>query len=298
MGGMRFPQALLALVVFLALTLTQARAFASDDVAPGLYDEALAAAASGQLDDVVRHLSVAERHALRGVYVALATSPDDVLAMPACDDDGDYVVVLGRGLFDFARYVAYADASDRLRGTHLLGAYGPLLVRAQESGRRPLPPPLPASDTPSAPAREDAMRWMVGAFLDDALGFVVGDEVARMVAGEVVCPRPTVTHESGDDTWTPLEQTNALALAPSRMSASTLSAADAWAMTRLVERGGSEVPAMELLRVMGCLEDDRPQAWPYLIGHPGSRERAESIAVSAWAAREERQSAAVGSLMR
>ncbi len=223
--------------------------------------------------------------------------------MPACDDDGDYVVVLSRGLLDLVRDVAYADASDRLRGTRLLPAYGALLARAQQPGARPLPSTGEANHAGGA---ADATIAVAQAFVDDALGWLVADEVAREVSGEVMCPRPTATRERGDDDWTPSERAEALARAPARMTAGRGPAADAWATARLLARGGSEVPAAEVLDALAPLEEAHPrgETWGYLALHPGSRERADALRVGGWEWREERageaggKSSAAGATMR
>ncbi len=266
---------------------------AGDEVAPGLADDALADDASEQLRLLMRSRGDREQAALAGIYVAIDPSDTEVTAIGGCDDDGDYVVVLSRALLDLLRHVAHADASDRLRGTRLLHAYGPLLARAQQRDARPLPPPSPRRDPGSLDVRVgEAERELTHAFTDDALAWLVADEVARAVSGELVCPRPTETRESGDAVWTPAEQVAALAGGAARLrdtaSAANAAAADAWATRALVERGGSEVPALALLGVMAALEDARPPgvASNYLTLHPGTHDRIDAIQVTAWLARE------------
>lgn len=272
----------LPVTLLLLLSLVQTDASAAEDIAPGLADDAVEEEASDALRELVGTLDAREQEALQGIYVAFEPSRTEVLALPACDDDGDYVIVLSHALLDLVQHVAYADASDRLRGTHLLGAYGPFLARAQRRDARLLPPPPPPPSPRRLTEREEARAHaavgeVAHAFLADALSWLVADELAHAVAGDFVCPSPTRAHEHGDDVWTVEERTRADALAPSRMT--HVAAADVWATTRVLGRGGSEVPALELLRALAPLEEARPprEASTYLTLHPGARARAAAL---------------------
>jgi len=265
-----------------ALLLSVTAAAYGDDVAPNLLDDEIVDDASAELAEVVSSLDASEQQRVRGIYIALERSQVDVTALAACDDDGDYVVVLSRGLLDQVEAVAYADASDRVRGTHLLGGYGALLARAQRADAQVLPPPVSLEGADARARAGEVAR----AFAQDALAWLVADEVAHAISGELTCPSPTVTHEQADDLWTPEEHALALTLAPSRMA--HLDAADAWATRRLLARGGSEVPAFELLRAMASLEDARPPgaATTYLTLHPHARGRAAAMRAAAQAWRD------------
>jgi hypothetical protein len=254
----------------------------ADVIAPALLDDAIVDDAARALDDLVASLSPEEAHALEGVYVALERSRVDVVAMPACDDDGDYVIVISRGLLELVENVAYADASDRVRGSHLLAEYGALLARSQRADVAPLP--VPAAASPAVGAPRDPVGQVARAFARDALAWLVADELAHAVARRFTCPAPTLTREQGDDVWSDDEQRSALGLAPLRMT--PLSSADAWATRSVLSRGGSEVPAVEVLEVMGALEDAR-SANAYVTLHPHSRARAAAVHGSAEGLRAE-----------
>jgi hypothetical protein len=256
---------LLSWCLCLACLASEARA---DDVAPGLAESAREDDAREELALLLSSRGEAERHRVRGVYVAIMPSDTDPLAMPACDDDGDYVVVVSRAMLALVDHVAYAWASDRLRGTHLVEAYGALLSRSQIAGTRPLPPPL-GEASPSSSVGE-----LAHAFSRDALAFVLADELSFAVRGALECPHPTVTHEHGDDEWTASEHALAFSLAPSRMR--DVAAADAWARAALTRAGRSLVPAKTLLDVLAPLEAPgaaQPQPFGYVVLHPKSSDR-------------------------
>jgi hypothetical protein len=263
---------LLVFVVVLSISmgLTPVLARADDPlrIAPLLADETLRDDASSELGALVASLEEEHALALRGIYVAFELSRIDVAAFPACDDDGDYVVVVSQGLLELIAHVAFADASDRLRGTHLLPEYGLLLARSQRLDIPPLPPPV--TDARVAVNTERVAR----AFVADALAWVVADEVAHASLGHFACPSPTATHEADDDVWTEREHLEGLTLAPGRMT--DLEAADLWAARALRSSGRSLVPAIELFRAMAPLEQARPagRASNYLTLHPHAAERA------------------------
>jgi hypothetical protein len=263
------------------LLLSMTTLSAADDVAPGLAEDAVCDDASNELAALVASLDEADRRKLQGIYVAVDPTVTDVAALPGCDDDGDYVVVLSRAMLELVEHVAYADASDRIRGTHVLDAYGPLLARAQRLDTRTLPPPPPA-------AGDQASHAPLGpyprAFVQDALAWLVADEVARAVRGDVTCPHPTSTREHGDDVWTADERAQALLLAPARMTRGAES--DAWATLVVLGQGRSLLPAVTLLRVLAPLEEARPPggASTYLTLHPRTAERIDTVlhAATAW----------------
>ena len=268
---LRAATAMLSLAASILTFTAGARA---DDVAPGLLDDAILADATTELAELVSTLPHSERAKITGIYIALAPTREDLVGLPACDDDGDYVVVLSRGFLDLLEDVAFADASDRVRGTELLSSYGPTFARAHLPGARPLPVP-PALAT-STDALGGAVAEVAHAFVLDALAWVVADEVAPALAGDVVCPAPTVTHEAGDDEWTPSEHQEALAFAQLRMTHQP--ASDEWATRSVLSRTSprSIVPARELLRVLAPLEEAHV-ASTYFALHPGTEARAQAL---------------------
>jgi hypothetical protein len=118
------------------------------------------------------------------------------------------------------------------------------------------------------------------------LAWIVADELAHALDGDVVCPRPTATHERADDVWTTGEHTEALARAPQRM-AHTLSC-DAWAASHLLGSEPSEAPVVAFLQVLAPFEEAREagDSWTYVTLHPGARARGERLeqAARAWRA--------------
>jgi hypothetical protein len=255
----------------------------AEEVAPSLTEDTLVEDASDALRTLTASLPVARRHAIPGIYVAIDPSQTDVLALPACDDDGDYVVVLSRALLELAEDVSYAVASDTLRGTELVAAHGELLARAQRSDARPLPPPAPLEAMlAAATPLDDAAH----AFERALLAWVVAGELAHALNGDVTCAHPTATHERADDVWTESEHDEALARAPFRMG--HLADCDAWAAARVLDLGLSEAPALALLAVLEPFERSRATgaAWTYVTLHPGARSRKEGLerAAEAWRA--------------
>ena len=272
MGGMQ-RIALLALLLSLMQFLVPGRARA-EDVAPGLAADAVRDVASDELRLLMRGLDEGERRLLRGIYVALDPDQADVLALPACDDDGDYVIVLSRALLDLVGAVAYASASDRLRHTRLADAYAELIAHVQAADTTPLPPPVPEQDHDLGDIPIDAAKEL---FVRDMLAWLVATELAHAVHGDVVCPHPTVTHERGDDVWTSAEHDEAVRLAPLRLSHAP--ERDAWAASRVLSEGISDEPARAFLRVIERIEETRPGSspWSYVTLHPHARIRADVL---------------------
>ena len=270
----------LAASTLFLVTSVAAPSLAEETVAPGLADDAIVDDASSELAELLASLDESQSHAFRGSYIAVDENRTDVAALPACDDDGDYVVVLSRGMLELLEYVAYADASDRLRGTHLVEAYGALLARDQRQGARPLPPPA-AESSNSGSTSTAPLDAAVHTRVQDALAWLIADELAHAALGSVVCPHPTITREHGDSTWTAEERATALAMAPSRMA--NIAAADAWATSQLDHRGRSRSAVVTWLRVLAPLEaaalSDASTHAPstYLALHPGTRARIEAL---------------------
>jgi hypothetical protein len=247
----------------------------ANDVAPGLAEETLVEDAEDALRTLTASLDAQDRSTVRGIYVAIDSSTDDVLAVPACDDDGDYVVVLSHALLELVLNVSYASASDTLRGTHLVESYGPLLARSQERGARPLPAsaaPRTAADEATHPIEDVAHT-----FEQSLLGWLVADELAHAIHGDLICPYPTVTHERADDEWSGAEHDEAIRLAPARVT--HLAESDSWATAWLLERALPSAPVLAWLSVLAPLEDARPSGatWTYVVLHPRSAARVEQL---------------------
>ncbi|NVL73221.1 hypothetical protein HWN77_27055, partial [Escherichia coli] len=77
------------------------------------------------------------------------------------------------------------------------------LARSQIPGRRLLPPPPGFYIAQKSGTSQDTR-------LRESLSFVLAREMTHFRAGDLACPHPTATHESGDDEWTPREQRRAL----------------------------------------------------------------------------------------
>jgi hypothetical protein len=271
-----------ALVAGLGLYLGSGIGSGSDaragEVAPWLADGTAREAAQGELSGLILALDEEEQHKTEGVYAAFEPSLTDLAAMPACDDDGDYVVVLSDGLLRLAESVAFAEASDELRGTHLIERYGALLARSQATLAPPLPPPTtpPTPPTTTAPSSQALEETATRLYLD-LLSWLVADELAHVLAGDLVCPHPTAAHEQADDTWTPREHAAAVASAASRMRDQP--SADAWATRSLLERGRSEAAVVAWLLVLLPLERAHPAGGlPWVVAlHPDTAQRLNSV---------------------
>jgi ABC-type amino acid transport substrate-binding protein len=283
--------AALALAVALTFAFVAGTARAGD-IAPALEAEELHDVARAALEDALEALEVDDRRRLVGTYVAFDPDVADAFALAACDDDGDHVVVLSEALLRLAADVARLEAADDALGTRKVEEYAGFLARAQLPDRKLLPPP-PGSYAVDAGGRIDpaARRHLAG-----AVAFVVGHEIARLRAGDVRCPRPTATRESGDTTWTREERRRALEGAERvyRAGASQV-ARDEEAATRVAQSGRDLAGALGLLRFFEQLERERLTALgrfapTYLAHHPSSPRRAATVraAEAAVAARRER----------
>jgi len=257
---------------------------AATDVAPGLDDDAASLEANEQLAALLGSLPEGDQQRVRGIYVAIDPNRGDVLALPACDDDGDYVIVLSRAILDLVDGAAYASASDSLLGTHLVMEYAALLARSQMLGTPPLPPPAPLH---VATVRHASLEEETHAFAQDALAWLVASELAHAIAGDVVCPNPTVTHERGDDVWTREEHAEAARLGPARVV--RVAERDVWAASIVLARGLDLSPARTLLTILAPFEEARPPggAWSYLALHPGTRSRALRLELATTSRRAE-----------
>ena len=117
--------------------------------------------------------------------------------------------------------------------------------------------------------------------LTDAVSFVVARELTHFRAGDHVCPKPTATKESGDDTWTSAEQRKANETAESVYPGRQLER-DNEAIVRVLDGGRSGRGALALLRFFTQFEVERVVAIgrfspSYLQRHPSAVTRAANV---------------------
>jgi hypothetical protein len=271
----------LALATFAACALASSvdRTARADEIAPELETLELRQKADAEAKKLVAGLSPNDQRRLAGVYLAFDSSPSDPSAMVACDDDGDYVIVVTDAMLRLVSLVARAQSYDDVNGARTVEDYAGFLARSQTPGRRLLPPP-PGFYTAQKPGTTHDTR------LREALSFVVARELTHLRAGDLVCAHPTATHEAGDDVWTSSEQRRALETAANVYRGSTAAARDEEATTRVLDAGRTEQGALGLLRFFAQLDVERAVAVSrfaptYLVQHPASVVRAASVAGAA-----------------
>ena len=220
-----------------------------------------------ELEALTRRLPPEVRRRLVGVYVAFDPSVTDVGSMAACDDDGDYVVVVSDALLRLADFVAQAEATDEIFWTHKLDEYAALLAESQRSGTRSLPPP---------PGFFGATRVRSARELDvessrfrEIVAGVLAHELAHLIQSDLVCPNPTATHERGDDEWTREEREHALTVAQKLYTPARVLAADGAGIDRLLDSGKTEQGELAWLFTLDRIER-------------ASRERADPAALSTY----------------
>lgn len=251
-----------------------ARAARADEIAPELEMLELRQKAQAETKKLVTGLSPADQRRLTGVYVAFDPSPSDPSAMVACDDDGDYVIVLSDAMLRLVSTVARAQSYDEASKGRNVEDYAAFLARVQVPGRRLLPP-SPGFFTGQLAGATHETR------LREALSFVIARELTHLRAGDLVCAHPTATHEAGDDEWTSSEQRRALEGTASLYPGRAVQR-DVEATTRVLDAGRSEEGALGLLRFFAQLEAERivhtSRFLPtYLAQHPASALRAASV---------------------
>ena len=104
--------------VLLAVASADGVAHAQVDPAPAAALAIARRTATEVLSALVARLSADDKRKLVGIYVAFDESATDINALAACDDDGDYVVVVSDAFLRLARTVAAAQATDEIFGTH------------------------------------------------------------------------------------------------------------------------------------------------------------------------------------
>ncbi len=236
-------------VVLLALAFTH-NAYA-DDYAPRLRRPFLRDKARAILVGLVHTLSDEEQRRLPGIYVAVEDDLTDPRAQIACDDDGDYVIVVTDSMLLLVDDLAHAEV---LGGTAQLERFADALTRSQRPGHRMLPAPI------SSYIPDDAQRLRsdrIDELRDDIFTFVVALELERLRRGELVCPSPTATRESGDAQWTPEEAARAAALSQDSRPKAQMER-DACAI-ELVTRLGRSLAGAQIL-----------MTWLARLEHPGS----------------------------
>lgn len=274
----RFALAIAAALV----VLVYPAAAAADEVAPSLEPSDLRDLARGELKKIVSAMPAADQKRLVGVYAAFHGDASDPFALAACDDDGDYVVVVSDAMLRLVAHVARAQSYDDANTSRKIEDYAAYVARTQIPGRRLVPPP-PGFYTAELPAKtyDDRLR--------ESLSFVVARELTHLRTGQLTCPKPTATKEAGDDEWTPAEHRKALestgALYPGR------GMHDGEAIVRVLDAGRSERGALGLLRFFDQYEAEQrvfvPRFTPtYRTYYPSSAMRASAIKVAAESHRE------------
>ncbi len=252
-------------------------------VAPAEARELSRATAQAELGALLARLPPESRRRLVGTYVAFDPTQEDVSALGACDDDGDYVVVVSDALLTLARHVAQAEALDEALGTHKLEEYAAFLAENEAAAPngglpRPLPPPAGFFDQ----AASEQVKAVASARFREILSGIVADELQRLLQGDLTCPNPTATHEHGDDQWTKEEREHALTVARKLYDAARVLSADGAATGAILDRGSTETGLLGWLRVLARIEAaPRAPAWSYLALHPDTPVRQEVVRASA-----------------
>lgn len=254
------------------------RSARADEIAPELETLELRQKAQTEAKTLIAGLAPTDRRRLTGVYVAFDASASDPSAMVACDDDGDYVVVLTDAMLRLVSTVARAQSYDEVSSGRSIEDYAAFIARVQVPGRRLLPPPPGFYAARQASSTHETR-------LREALSFVLARELTHLRAGDLVCAHPTATHEAGDDEWTIGEQRRALEGSTSIYPGRAVQR-DVEATTRVLDAGRTEQGALGLLRFFAQLEAERvvhaSRFMPtYLLQHPASVLRAASVSNAA-----------------
>ncbi len=201
--------------------------------APGIEAVLARRTAEEELRTLVAHEAPSAR--MPGVYVAFDTQSVTPYALAACDEDGDYVVVVSDPMLVVLDFVADATAADDLLGTHKTDDYAAMLAPRERATTRLFAPPpgffatVEASEAGVIDAAHDA-RFV------EMVDFVLAAELAH-AGTDLTCPTPTVTREAGDSVWTRDERARALATASRLATPSAVRAADARANAWLESAG-------------------------------------------------------------
>jgi hypothetical protein len=267
-------RAVLLALILAALFGFHAKTARADEVAPDLEGADLRTKARAELKRLVAAMPANDRKRLVGIYAAFDPSVSDPVAQVACDDDGDYVVLLSDAMLRLLTHVARADSYDEANGSRKVEDYAGFLVRSQTPGRRLLPPP-PGFYIAERPAATYDDR------LNEALSFVVARELSHLRAGDLVCPKPTATKESGDDEWTSVEQRKASETAGTVYPGRQMER-DSEGLVRVLESGRTEKGSLALLRFFTQFEVENRVALgrfapTYLAHHPAAAMRTANL---------------------
>jgi hypothetical protein len=262
----------------MVLVLAMTAAARADEIAPELETLELRQKAQAEARTLVSGLDPKDQRRLTGLYVAFDPNASDPSAMVACDDDGDYVIVITDAMLRLSSLVARAQSYDDVNGSRTIEDYAGFVARSQIPGRRLLPPPPGFYTAQKAGTTQDIR-------LRESLAFILGRELSHFRAGDLVCPHPTATHESGDDEWTASEQRRALEGASS-VYPGRPTERDTEATVRTLDAGRTEQGALGLLRFFAQLELERTMhasrfVSTYLVQHPSAATRAGAVKVAA-----------------
>ncbi|OJY26709.1 MAG: hypothetical protein BGO98_06765 [Myxococcales bacterium 68-20] len=271
---MRAAPALVVALLIALCGLVRTPSARADEVAPDLEGSDLRVKAQAELKRLLSAMPSNDQRRLVGVYMAFDTSTSDPLAQVACDDDGDYVVLVSDAMLRLLGHIARAESYDEANASSKVEEYAAFLVRSQTPGRRLLPP-SPGFYIATKPASTYEDR------LADALSFVVAHELTRLRAGDLVCSKPTATKESGDDVWTSAEQRKAAESAEHVYPARQMGR-DEEAIDRVLESGRSVRGALAVLRFFTQFEIESRIALgrfspPYLVHHPSASLRLANL---------------------
>ena len=263
----------LALAASVAGVTGVARARA-DEIAPELETLELRQKAQSEARKLIAALPPSDQRRLTGVYVAFDPSASDPSAMAACDDDGDFVIVLTDAMLRLSSAVARAQSYDEANASRTIEEYASFIGRSQLPGRRLLPPPPGSYIAQKAGTTHEAR-------LREAIAFVVARELTHFRAGDLVCPHPTATRENGDDEWTASEQRRALERAAT-LYPGRAHERDIEATSRIMDLGHTERGALGLLRFFMQLELERTThaarfIATYAAHHPSAATRNASV---------------------
>lgn len=241
--------------------------------------------ASLDLRVLVDRLPTEARRRLTGIYVAFDPSLTDVGSMAACDDDGDYVVVISDALLGLADFVAQAEATDEVFWTHKRDEYATFLAESQRPGTRALPPPPGFFD--AAQAQSARKVDVASTRFNEIVAGTVAHELAHLLQGDLVCPNPTATHERGDDEWTHEERDHAFTVAEKLYTPPRVLAADCAGIDRVLDAGMTEQGELAWLSTLDRIERtgreraDRPTPSTYLRLHEACGVRADVVRAAA-----------------
>jgi hypothetical protein len=234
---------------------------------------------------LVDRLPTEARRRLTGIYVAFDPSLTDVGSMAACDDDGDYVVVISDALLGLADFVAQAEATDEVFWTHKRDEYATFLAESQRPGTRALPPPPGFFD--AAQAQSARKVDVASTRFNEIVAGTVAHELAHLLQGDLVCPNPTATHERGDDEWTHEERDHAFTVAEKLYTPPRVLAADCAGIDRVLDAGMTEQGELAWLSTLDRIERtgreraDRPTPSTYLRLHEACGVRADVVRAAA-----------------